>query len=367
MSGVDGDPVDTSAVRRVLLHDMAVDCSSGTALTFRYAIGLPFFVLYSIGVPVLVGAMMYTYRVQLQDPAIGRKFYFLFAGFRTEAVYWESVVALRKVGIAVIAVFLRPVGIDVQAYCALILVFVGVVVHSRAWPYQSRVLNMLELMCLCTQFVTFYCGLFLISPSVDRSGKETATSIILLSNSACLFLIAVVLAGRWLAMQLFKLGLILAPSEDPTTRSWLQCFCGSLCCACMPSKSQIDGGKKPKEQHEGKLTRFLTTAPQVTLLKTGSGNADNAADTTEPATPSRTFSIGHQARLARDSLAGLASSRGARSPYVAAAAARWKSSGSKRSHSNSLSLTRGGVRVSQSPSGKKSTLNPLAWAQDENS
>ena len=178
----------------MLLHDMAVSCGSPTARWFRFAVGLPYFILYSLGVPIAVGVFLYAYRESLfRNAAFGRRFYFLYAGFRPKYNYWESVVAVRKVGIAVIAVFMRPRGIDVQAYCALLLVFVSAIVHTRAWPYRARALNLLELGCLCTQFVTFYCGLFLISPSVDREGKEAATSILLLTNSFCLVGIALVL------------------------------------------------------------------------------------------------------------------------------------------------------------------------------
>jgi len=152
---------------------------------------MPFFAMYSIGIPMAAGLLMWRMREHLDDPVFGRRFYFLFAGFRTEAAYWESVVALRKVGIAVISVFLRPFGIDVQTYCALLLIFFAAGFHARVWPYIDPSLDMLEMLCLCTQFMTLYCGLYLISPSVGEWGKEAATTCLLVVNVICLSMLSI--------------------------------------------------------------------------------------------------------------------------------------------------------------------------------
>jgi len=131
----DASPIDVASERSVLMYDMDVPCDGQLSFVAKYFIGMPFFAIYSLGIPLAAGLFMWYNRKQLEDPAFGRKFYFLFAGFQTEAAYWESVIAIRKVGLAVISVFLRPEGIDVQTYCALLLVFVAGVVHARIWPY----------------------------------------------------------------------------------------------------------------------------------------------------------------------------------------------------------------------------------------
>ena len=112
-NGGDASALDVAETRSVLMYDMDVNCDSRLSFVAKFFVGMPFFMVYSIGIPMAAGILMWRMREHLDDPIFGRRFYFLFAGFRTEAAYWESVVALRKVGIAVISVFLRPEGVDV--------------------------------------------------------------------------------------------------------------------------------------------------------------------------------------------------------------------------------------------------------------
>ena len=73
---------------------------------------------------------MFRVRHRLMEDDTRKRYGFLFSGFRAEFFFWESLIMLRKVGIAVLSVFLAPAGMEVQTYCALLLVFVATVLNT---------------------------------------------------------------------------------------------------------------------------------------------------------------------------------------------------------------------------------------------
>lgn len=171
---------------RRLLMDLEVCCHNPDALAIMYGLGIPGVVLYAIGIPVVAGTVLYRSRDAMHDPRKRATLGFLTAGLKQEHQYWESVIMLRKVGIAAVAVLLAPQGAAIQTYAALLLVFVLTVVHTAVKPFAKPVLNRLELAALVTAFVTFECGLFITSTSVDELGKQLATAAIFIANVAFL-------------------------------------------------------------------------------------------------------------------------------------------------------------------------------------
>ena len=133
----------------------------------------------------------------MHDPRMRATLGFLTAGLKQDHQYWESVIMLRKVAIAAVAVILSPQGPAIQTYAALLVVFVLTVVHALVQPFAELVLNRLELAALVTAFVTFECGLFITSPSVEMLGQQLATLAIFVVNIGFLALALAMVARSW--------------------------------------------------------------------------------------------------------------------------------------------------------------------------
>lgn len=93
---------------------------------------------------------------------------------------------LRKVAIAVISVFFKPLGVDVQAYLASFLLIGCVFVQLKSRPYLSHKLNILEEYSLLVSFMTLYGGLFFMSESMGSMTKASIVVVLLVINVAFL-------------------------------------------------------------------------------------------------------------------------------------------------------------------------------------
>lgn len=77
----------------------------------------------------------------------------------------------RKILCIFIAVFLKKIGIIVQALILLIVLCLFVNANAQRRPYSGRALNDLESMSLASQVVTIYCGIFFISGKNEEIDK----------------------------------------------------------------------------------------------------------------------------------------------------------------------------------------------------
>jgi len=185
---------------RRLLADLEVCCGDPESQVMMYGLGFPGLVVYAFGIPFLAAWMLWYRRERLSEEArtiatLG----FLYAGFKKEAYFWESVIMLRKVAIAAVAVFLAPAGAAIQTYAGLMVIFCLTSAHLLMNPFERPVLNRLEFGALVTAFLTFECGLFVNDSGTDVALAQTATVGIFVVNG--LFLLAVLIvvsgAGQW--------------------------------------------------------------------------------------------------------------------------------------------------------------------------
>jgi hypothetical protein len=187
---------------RRLAADMEVCCGDPASQIMMYGMGVPGVVVYAFGIPIAAAWMLWRVREELTtDPRIVATLGFLYNGYRDEAWFWESVVMLRKVGVAAVAVFLAPFGARYQTYTGLLLVFAVTVLQVAVRPFEREELNRLELAALVTAFVTFECGLFLTSDGqTGVIAAQVATIGIFAFNLGFLCMV-IVTVGRAAMMQ----------------------------------------------------------------------------------------------------------------------------------------------------------------------
>lgn len=136
------------------------------------------------------------------------KYGFLTKGFRPKAYFWECLVMLRKVVVAAIAVFMAPLGASTQVYASLLLLFVIGVVQSLIRPYQTRVLNALELSGIGCAFVTLLGGLVVGGGSAEAAERASTTTVAVVTWSLLVVNVS------------FLLGAMAVAVSTEATRDW---------------------------------------------------------------------------------------------------------------------------------------------------
>lgn len=150
---------------RRLVLDLDVCCYNPDALRIMYGVGVPAILVFAVGIPLVAGLRLWWVGRRLHDPDVIATMGFLMAGFRDHAYYWEVVIMIRKLSVVAITVLVEPMGVRVQTYSALMVIFVAVVCHLLSKPYTVAELNTLELVALIGAFFTFIAGLFLHDPN----------------------------------------------------------------------------------------------------------------------------------------------------------------------------------------------------------
>jgi len=110
-----------------------------------------------------------TFRMDKKNTDYGDVFSFMYMGFVPEFYYWEVIIMIRKFAIAFCAIILKPLGADIQAYGALIIVAFAMMFQIHLCPYEHSRMNFAELFGLFTLFITLYLGLVQSSPNLDTA------------------------------------------------------------------------------------------------------------------------------------------------------------------------------------------------------
>jgi len=108
---------------------------------------------------------------------------FIYSGYRESCFFWEIVIMLRKAAFATVSVLLRPAGVDVQTYTALLVITVFIVLHVHYRPYtDASKLHGLETLSLSVAFGTLMGGLLIYSPNTSVAFKQACTVAVVCSN-----------------------------------------------------------------------------------------------------------------------------------------------------------------------------------------
>ena len=118
---------------------------------------------------------------------------------------------MRKVGFAMMAVLLAPLGIVSQTMLATVALTLFAILHSRSMPYNQNALNKLELYSLIVSLFTLQGGLYLFACDVcSDATQQGITALIVLLNGVFIFVVVLAL--------LRAAGLSGAKSEKRVTR-----------------------------------------------------------------------------------------------------------------------------------------------------
>lgn len=199
-----------------LFADLEEPCFVGRHLTYTMGLFLPQCFLYVIGMPlaslfiVMFNQNLVAYDLKETSPAKAKSFRMryglLYMGYSKDRAWWETVISFRKVIIVVIASFgSMSGGVELQAYIALLMVFVSLIMHLIFKPFTNtratsaseaqRALHNLEFAALCLGWATFFGGMiFFLGKTQHGALSETvlhATSLIIIVTNVSFLIVSI--------------------------------------------------------------------------------------------------------------------------------------------------------------------------------
>ena len=148
-----------------LMADLQEPCYQDRHSSYLMLLTVPQLILYVFGLPVFATALVLRNKKVLYHRKFFTRYGLLYMGYRPGREWWEGVIAVRKIFIVAIGTFgsLMDV-VDLQAFIALGIVFVSIVVHLIGEPFDktqrnSLLLHNLEFAALTICWCTFWAGL----------------------------------------------------------------------------------------------------------------------------------------------------------------------------------------------------------------
>eukprot|EP00347_Sterkiella_histriomuscorum_P014067 403362285 len=162
-----------------LQSDLQVRCWTDDHVKFCLIIGLPFMILWVIGLPLGTFIHLYMNRRNLEVEEFSSKYRVIYRGLKRENYYWEFINILRKIYIVAINVILQT---QISIFKAMIILLVLVIqlrLQQRIQPYKSSIINELEKRELQATIVTFYAALFFVHNEIEDNIKTVVFGVII--------------------------------------------------------------------------------------------------------------------------------------------------------------------------------------------
>ncbi|MEW5320181.1 MAG: hypothetical protein WDW38_011274 [Sanguina aurantia] len=205
----DCDSVDTNTATNPLMarsglslgtywrQDYSQQCYQGSHMALAMGLGVPGLVLLALGWPVGCGFWLYVNADKLYTDL----------PFTGMYGWWESVVSIRKLAVALLVVFLHV--LTAQGLQLLIVSMVlGMALYLQVvhMPYNNGYYNWLEFLALAASTTTIYFSLFFSNTLRDTPLAIVTTAVILMNTlTICVFVLALIRAGWHTMLQLLNL------------------------------------------------------------------------------------------------------------------------------------------------------------------
>ena len=128
-------------LRSFLKANYAVECWSNRYMQYYFMVVIPSIVVWNIGLPALILAIMIKRRKCLRQDNNRVIFGFIFNGYRRERFYWEFIIMYRKILMISIVVFFNSFSLTVQALSIFLVLNFSTFLHYRLRPYFNDILN----------------------------------------------------------------------------------------------------------------------------------------------------------------------------------------------------------------------------------
>lgn len=204
-----------------LTQDLQVECFAELHTRWFWGLCVPALLILVIGLPGSAMLSLYRSRKLLHRRYVRFRFSILFIGYEDRTYYWEIVVAIRKLTVSAISVFLLQVDTATQVLTAELFVVVVLVFHLHVRPYipvtpKHNTLQHAETFALATNFITLVSGMLMFEDiGAGNQAVEYIFTFLVLAINAGFILTAF---WWWLTLKLMDLENLL---EHTSTRKTL--------------------------------------------------------------------------------------------------------------------------------------------------
>ena len=169
-----------------LSADLQVECFHEIHLSMVLFLGIPQILVYILGLPLLgLSAMHFSHEHGNNNPTIKYRYGVLYSGYRPGMLYWEVVVALRKVLVAALVVLVSEVGVSMQIHLGMFVLMFALIAHLFAKPFVSHwsLLGQFETASLVICWLTLWSGIVYIHNS-EHNRKNSVDGGLTVSTDA---------------------------------------------------------------------------------------------------------------------------------------------------------------------------------------
>jgi len=100
---------------------------------------------------------------------------------------------LRKLGFAVVTVFLAPFGLHLQVYSVLVVALLALLAHDNVRPYAQGTANVADQGSLIVTILTMLGGLYLGEETLSTSARTVVTACVVGANALFLLVLTVLI------------------------------------------------------------------------------------------------------------------------------------------------------------------------------
>jgi hypothetical protein len=172
--------VDVLGEQSFLRVEMSIDCSSNEHKFLSKLIGVPFILLFSIGIPFFLFWKVHKIKARhLEDlnHIEWTEYAYITRSYKPKMAMWESVLMIRKMGIAFLSVILPGFSFNVQALWGSNWLLVFLMLQTLYWPYRFRFINALETISLTLTIMTFNFGWYMGTSNYLSNSSDSDESI----------------------------------------------------------------------------------------------------------------------------------------------------------------------------------------------
>ena len=187
-----------------LSQDLEVECYQGSHLNMVLFVGVPTLLLYVIGLPFMAFVIMYKKHSVRNSHHVKYRYGILYSGFRKKRLYWECIIAVRKVSISAVTVLVSEFGVDMQIHVALLVLMISLTLHLVSNPFmpQWRILELYEATSLIICWLTMWSGIVFHNDdqlNISTNGSMvvmTSAFIVVINSSFMIFMILSIVHQR---------------------------------------------------------------------------------------------------------------------------------------------------------------------------
>jgi hypothetical protein len=186
-------------------YDMQQACWEGWHRAWALGLGLPFTLVFCVGVPVGIVLLLWRHRAEHEDVSFRKYCGVLYRLYRRRCYSWEAVVAVQLVLLVLVSVFGPNIGVWHQTLLLNFFFGLFLVLLMMFRPYKFQRLHNIALMAMGCLNLTAYSALSFLatmSADVERVYKEVVGAFVLVMNVA--FLLWVTYCVLLLAKQLLQ-------------------------------------------------------------------------------------------------------------------------------------------------------------------